>query len=67
MTIFDASIHKNTSLSDIENFNNLRTFLTDSTESLISGLSLSSENYKEAVNVLKERFGNKQTNFFLYG
>ena len=34
--------------------------------SLISGLSLNSENYKEAVNVLKERFGKKQTLFFSY-
>ena len=62
---FNTSIHENTSLSDIEKFNYLRTFLTDSVYSLISGLSLNSENYKEAVNVLKGRFGNKQTFFFL--
>ena len=44
----------------------MRTFLTDSAYSLISGLSLNSENNKEAVNVLKERFDNKQTLSFSY-
>ena len=53
-------------MSDIEKFNFLRSFLTDSAYSLISGLSLNSENYKEAVNVLKERFGNKQTLILSY-
>ena len=38
---FNTSIHENTSLSDVEKFNYLRTFLNDSAYSLISGLSLS--------------------------
>ena len=63
---FNTSRHENTSLSDIKKCNSLRTFLTDSAYSLFSGLSLNSENYKEAVNVLKERFGNKQTLVFSY-
>ena len=61
---FNISIHENISLSNIEEFNYLRTFLTDSAYSLISGLSLISENYEEAVNVLNKRFGNKQTLIF---
>ena len=60
---FDSSINKNASLTDIEKFNYLKTFLSDSAYSVISGLSLSSENYKEAVKVLNERYSAGQLVF----
>ena len=50
----------------IENFNQVGTSLTDLAYSLIFGALLNSKNYKEAVNVLEERFGNKQMLFFSY-
>ena len=63
---FNSSTYENKYLPDIEKCNYLKTFLTDSAYSLISGLSLNSEHYKDTVNVLKERFGNKQTLIFSY-
>ena len=50
----------------IENFNQVRTSLTDLPYSLIFGALLNSKNYKEAVNVLEERFGDKQMLIFSY-
>ena len=50
----------------IENFNQVGTSLTDLAYSLIFGALLNSKNYNEAVNVLEERFGNKQMLFFSY-
>ena len=47
-----------------ENFNQVWTSLTDLAYSLIFGASLNSKSYKEAVNVLEERFGNKQMLIF---
>ena len=64
MDEFNTSIHENKALSNIEKFNYLRNFLTDSAYLLISALSLNSENYKDTVNDLKERFDNKQTLIF---
>ena len=41
-------------------------FFTELAYLLISGLLLNSKNYKEAVDILKERFGNKQVLIFSY-
>ena len=57
---FDVSIHSNDSISKIQKFNYLITFLSDSAKSCISGLTLTSENYDEAIKILEKRFGNKQ-------
>lgn len=54
---YESSIHKNASLSDIDR---LRSLLEHTALEAISGLSLTSTNYYEAVNILKRRFGNKQ-------
>ena len=53
-------IHENDSLNEINKFAYLKSFLYDSTKLRISGLSLSSENYKEAIDLLKQRYGNTQ-------
>ena len=55
-----VAIHSNSSLSDIEKFNYLRTFLQGPALEAIAGLTLTAANYQEAVEVLKQRFGNKQ-------
>ena len=57
---FESSIHLNSELTDIDKFNYLRSLLEHSALEAISGLTLSSVNYEEAVAILKKRFGNKQ-------
>ncbi|KAL5514973.1 hypothetical protein EMCRGX_G000071 [Ephydatia muelleri] len=57
---FESSIHQNTSLSNIDKFNYLSSLLESSAADAISGLAITSNNYEEAISVLKQRFGNKQ-------
>ena len=57
---FNASIHSNILISKITKFSYLKTFLNESSSSCISGLTLTTENYDEAVEILEERFGNTQ-------
>ena len=57
---YSVAIHTNSSLSDIEKFNYLRFYLTETTSEYIKGLSLTSANYQKAVEILKECYGNKQ-------
>jgi len=55
---FESSVHMNKELSDIDKFNYLNSLLTGTAKEAVSGLSLTSANYKEAVAILKKRFGN---------
>ena len=57
---FSTSVHDHDRLSDIDRFNYLKGRLVGQALDAISGLSLSSANYKEAVQILKDRFGNPQ-------
>ena len=57
---FEVAIDRNDSLSDINKFNYLKRFVTGEALSSISGLALTSDNYKEAVDILKKRYGNPQ-------
>ena len=57
---YSVAIHSNSSLSDTEKFNCLRSYLTETTSECIKVLSLTSANYQKAVEILKERYGNKQ-------
>ena len=50
---YDAAIHSNSSLSGIERFNYLRTFLQGPALEAIAGLKLTADNYPEAIEVLK--------------
>ena len=56
---FKAGVHDNPSLSDVDKFNYLRGLLQRTALDSISGLSLTSLNYREAVSILEKRFGNK--------
>ena len=56
----NISIHQNKTLSDIDRFNYLRRYLAGQALATISGLTLYSENYKEAFNFLIDRYGNPQ-------
>ncbi|CAB4014273.1 Hypothetical predicted protein, partial [Paramuricea clavata] len=59
---FESVIDKNPSLSDIDKFNylNSNSLLENTAADAISGLTLTSGNYNEAIIILKKRFGNKQ-------
>ena len=57
---FESAIDKNPSLSDIDKFNYLNSLLENTAADAISGLTLTSGNYNEAIVILKKRFGNKQ-------
>lgn len=58
---FEATVHRNHKLSNIEKFNYLRSKLTETARLAISGLSLSNQNYDVAISILKDRFGDVQS------
>ena len=57
---FETEVNTNENISDVETFTYLRSYLGGEAEKCIDGLSLSSENYKHALNLLSERDGNAQ-------
>ena len=58
---YKAVTHSNISLNNIDKFNYLISYLKDESPDTIRSLILSSENYARAVDILHERYGNKQT------
>ncbi|CAB3993299.1 Hypothetical predicted protein, partial [Paramuricea clavata] len=54
---FEITIHNNENLSDVSKMSNLISLLEGPAYSAVAGLSLTSANYKSAVDTLKERFG----------
>ena len=58
---FETTIDKNGSLSEVEKLKYLNSKLTGEAKLAVSGILLSNENYKVAVDILKERFGDQQT------
>ena len=59
---FELPVHNNPALTDVDRFNYLSSLLESTAADAISGLTLTSANYKEVIGVLKKRFGNKQLN-----
>ena len=57
---FRVAIDENESLSNIEKFTYLRSYIIGEAEGSIKGLATTDNNYKEALEILEERFGNKQ-------
>ena len=55
---FNSAIHENPELSKVDKFNYLRSMVTHAAAEAICGLTLTSANYDEAIEVLKKRFGN---------
>ena len=58
--IFDGSVNSNPNLDKISKFSYLKGLLKNKASNAILGLSLTSENYGEAVAILKSRFGDPQ-------
>lgn len=57
---YKSAVHLNSALSDVDKFTYLRSLLEKSAYDAIAGLTLSSANYGEAIEILSKRFGNKQ-------
>ena len=61
---YESALHKKKYLRDVDKFNYLRSLLDRSAYDAIAGLTLSAANYREAVDILKKRFGNKRMIIF---
>ena len=57
---FDSAVHTNSSIDKVMKYNYLRSLLEGDAAATIAGLSLTSENYVEAISLLRSRYGNKQ-------
>ena len=57
---FEAAVNVNDSLSAVEKFTYLKGYLQGNALQSINGFPLTNENYVEAINMLKERYGNPQ-------
>ena len=57
---FNAAIHENDNIPPIAKFNYLKSFLKGPAVGCISGLNLTADNYKQALDTLVQRYGNKQ-------
>jgi len=57
---FKCSVHENKTLSNSEKFNYLKSKLYGEAQRAVSGLTLSDINYKIAIEILRDRFGNVQ-------
>ena len=57
---FESAIHSDSNIDKITKYNYLRSLLEDEAAAVISGLSLTSDNYAEAVSPLHDRYANKQ-------
>ena len=57
---FKAAVHDNNGLENITKFTYLKSFLRGPALAAISGLSLTSDNYSDAIDILEKRYGNTQ-------
>ena len=58
--LISKSIHSIDGLSDIDRLNYLNKYLCGSTETWVSSLTLSSQNFKGAISTLQKIFGKPQ-------
>ena len=54
------AVHRNSTLTGVDKFNYLKSLLGGSTAHVITGLTLTNANYKKAIDLLKQRLGNRQ-------
>ena len=57
---FTKTVHENENLSEIDKFIYLKRYLGNQALAVVSGLSLTGANYKEAMELLRGRYGNPQ-------
>ena len=58
---FNSTVHSNRALDDVSKFNCLKSLLEGKAKACLLGLDTTSENYKNAIELLHERFGDPQT------
>ena len=56
---FETAVHSNETLEDVTKFSYLKSILKGQALAAVSGLPITSDSYKEAINILKLRYGNK--------
>ncbi|XP_064461678.1 uncharacterized protein LOC135371619 [Ornithodoros turicata] len=57
---FESTIHKNETLHNVDKFKYLQSYLTGKAATAISGLPLTNENYDAAIEILNQRFNQRQ-------
>ena len=57
---FESAVHNDTTIDYVMKFTHIRSVLEDEAAAVILGLSLTSKHYEEAVNLLRDRYENKQ-------
>ncbi|GFV20125.1 uncharacterized protein TNCV_4194231 [Trichonephila clavipes] len=57
--LFESSIHNNNILSKVDKFNYLKSYLCGNALACINGFPISDDKYDIALDLLKDRFGNK--------
>ena len=57
---FQVAIHENETIAEIDKFTYLKSFLSNSALSPLSGLSLNSASYKQAIDILQQHRRNTQ-------
>ena len=57
---FEVAVHSNSKISSIEKMNYLLSYLTGEALKTVQGLKLSEPNYSAAIEMLQERYGDKQ-------
>ncbi|XP_057302253.1 uncharacterized protein LOC130636526 [Hydractinia symbiolongicarpus] len=57
---FECAVHTNDDISDVQKMTYLKNLVEGPAASCIAGFRLSNENYKTVVDLLKERYNNKQ-------
>lgn len=62
----NSTVHALTPVSDVRKFSYLQGYLEGDTLASISGLALSLQNYTEAMDLLRKRYGNPHVIFFEY-
>lgn len=61
-SLFNATIHNNSQLDNVQRFYYLKSFLKDEPLNLINELDLTSSNYVKALEILQARYDNKLVN-----
>ena len=57
---FNSTVHALTALSNIQKFNQLQVYLEGEALTSISRIALISQNYTQAIDLLRKRYGNPQ-------
>jgi hypothetical protein len=58
--LFEVAVKNRTDMTDVERFMYLLSFLEGDAERAVEGLEVTGDNFKEAMQILEGRFGNKQ-------